>query len=83
MHRCIPLKWREVKIIFIPKPASEDYTQAKSFRPIGLTKAGGWETWTYEASSQPFKGAFIDNEGAFNKTNFTSILGTCRVVSIN
>lgn len=35
--RYIPLAWREVKVIFIPKPGRIDYTLAKSYRPISLT----------------------------------------------
>lgn len=33
----IPETWQKVKITFIPKPGKEDYTSAKSFRPISLT----------------------------------------------
>jgi hypothetical protein len=34
---CVPLSWRVVRVIFIPKPGRPRYVQAKSFRPIGLT----------------------------------------------
>lgn len=33
----IPLEWRKVKVIFIPKPGKGNYSDAKSFRPISLT----------------------------------------------
>ncbi len=36
-YRYVPKQWREVKVIFIPKPGKTDYTDAKSFRPISLT----------------------------------------------
>ena len=32
-----PLKWKDTKVIFIPKPGKEDYTAPKSFRPISLS----------------------------------------------
>lgn len=32
----IPVAWRTVRVVFIPKPGKNDYTQAKSFRPISL-----------------------------------------------
>lgn len=114
-HRYIPLKWREVKIIFIPKPGRSDYTQAKAFRPISLTsfllktlerlgdrtirdqvlaqkplhpnqhaysEGKSTESALHQVvshiggalrSKQPTLGAFIDIEGAFDKTNFNSI----------
>lgn len=114
-HRYIPLKWREVKIMFIPKPGRGDYTQPKSFRPISLTSfflktlerlgdrkirnqisilkplhpnqhaycAGkSTESALHSVVSRignalktknPTLGAFIDIEGAFDKTNFSSI----------
>ncbi|KAJ3665506.1 hypothetical protein Zmor_000998 [Zophobas morio] len=33
----IPNAWQKVKVIFIPKPGRQDYTLAKSYRPISLT----------------------------------------------
>lgn len=33
----IPRPWREVKVVFIPKPGKTDYTLASSFRPISLS----------------------------------------------
>jgi hypothetical protein len=33
----IPLAWRAVRVIFIPKPGRDSYELAKSFRPISLT----------------------------------------------
>ena len=36
-HAYIPIKWRDVKVLFIPKPGKPTYTDAKSFRPISLT----------------------------------------------
>lgn len=33
----IPISWRQVRVVFIPKPGKKDYTEAKSFRPISLT----------------------------------------------
>ena len=32
----VPEAWREVKVIFIPKPGKTDYTNKRSFRPISL-----------------------------------------------
>ena len=32
----IPLSWREAKVVFIPKPKKEDYSEVGSFRPISL-----------------------------------------------
>ena len=36
-YRYIPERWREVEVLFIPKPGKNDYTNPKSFRPISLT----------------------------------------------
>lgn len=33
----IPAAWREVRVVFIPKPGKDTYDRAKSFRPISLT----------------------------------------------
>lgn len=33
----VPIGWRKVKVVFIPKPGRDTYAQAKSFRPISLT----------------------------------------------
>ena len=33
----IPKSWRRVKVIFIPKPGRQTYTETSSFRPISLT----------------------------------------------
>ena len=33
----IPSQWRRVRVVFIPKPGKDDYSLAKSFRPISLT----------------------------------------------
>ena len=46
-----PLRWKETKIIFIPKPGKSNYRLAKSFRPIslsnyllkGLERLVGWK----------------------------------------
>ena len=32
-----PTKWKECKIVFIPKPGKDTYGSAKSWRPISLT----------------------------------------------
>lgn len=32
----VPKLWQQVRVIFIPKPGKDDYTQPKSFRPISL-----------------------------------------------
>ena len=32
----VPQPWREVEVIFIPKPGKTDYTEMRSFRPISL-----------------------------------------------
>ncbi|XP_047990715.1 uncharacterized protein LOC125229817 [Leguminivora glycinivorella] len=36
-HTYVPKQWREVKVIFIPKPGKSDYSDPKAFRPISLT----------------------------------------------
>lgn len=36
-HRYVPRAWREVRVVFIPKPGREDYSAAKAYRPISLT----------------------------------------------
>ncbi len=41
-RRCLtegytPEDWRKSKVVFIPKPGKNDYSQVKSFRPISLT----------------------------------------------
>ncbi|XP_011313404.1 uncharacterized protein [Fopius arisanus] len=33
----VPYKWREVRVVFIPKPGKCSYDNAKSFRPISLS----------------------------------------------
>ncbi len=33
----VPYRWRQSKVIFIPKPGKEDYSKAKVFRPITLS----------------------------------------------
>ncbi|XP_048507937.1 uncharacterized protein LOC125500199 [Athalia rosae] len=35
--RCVPMAWRDVKVVFIPKPGKGHYDVAKSWRPISLT----------------------------------------------
>ncbi|XP_062716992.1 retrovirus-related Pol polyprotein from type-1 retrotransposable element R1 isoform X2 [Aedes albopictus] len=35
--RYIPTKWRQVRVVFIPKTNKKDKTSPKSFRPISLT----------------------------------------------
>ena len=32
-----PTKWKECKVVFIPKPGKDTYDLAKSWRPISLT----------------------------------------------
>ena len=32
-----PTLWKEARVIFIPKPGKDDYSKAKSFRPISLS----------------------------------------------
>ena len=32
-----PRRWRESKVVYIPKEGKDDYTQVRSFRPISLT----------------------------------------------
>ena len=34
--RYIPTQWRIARVVFVPKPGRNDYTQPKSFRPISL-----------------------------------------------
>ena len=33
----IPQQWTESKVVFLPKPAKDDYTDPKSYRPLSLT----------------------------------------------
>ena len=33
----IPVAWREVRVVFIPKPGRSNYTEAKAYRPISLS----------------------------------------------
>ena len=33
----IPKSWRQSKVVFIPKPGKDDYSKARSFRPISLS----------------------------------------------
>lgn len=33
----VPMSWRQVRVVFIPKPGKKDYAEAKSFRPISLS----------------------------------------------
>ena len=44
-----PTKWREAKVIYIPKPGKGIYQVAKDFRPISLTNhmLKGLENWWY------------------------------------
>lgn len=113
--RYVPLIWREVRVLFIPKPGKSDYTEAKSYRPISLTSfllktlerlcdrhirdniltktplhpqqhaysAGKSTESALHTVVRRLEGdianktlclaAFIDIEGAFDKTNFTNI----------
>lgn len=113
--RYVPRGWREVKVIFIPKPGKSDYTNAKSYRPISLTsfllktmerlcerelRDGALKTLPLHGNQHAYSsgkstesalhqvvgqieeaihqkgsclGTFIDIEGAFDKTNFSSI----------
>lgn len=114
-HMYVPKLWREVKVIFIPKPGKGDYTDPKSFRPISLTSfllktlerlcdrylrekvlahlplhpnqhaysSGKSTESALHAVVTKIEvaiknktmclGTFIDIEGAFDKTRFTSI----------
>ena len=36
-HCCTPTKWKDTKLIFIPKPGKSAYNQAKAYRPISLS----------------------------------------------
>lgn len=111
----IPKLWRQVKVVFLPKPGKADYSQPKAFRPISLTSfllktlerlcdryirdnilvksplnvnqhaynvGKSTETALHQVVSYIEHnlenktctlGAFIDIEGAFDKTTFTSI----------
>ena len=33
----VPAMWRQVKVVFIPKPGRSSYSGPKDFRPISLT----------------------------------------------
>lgn len=118
--RYVPLGWREVKVMFIPKPGKTDYTEAKAYRPISLTSfllktlerlcdryirdniqsiaplcmhqhayssGKSTESALHKVVCRIEKdiknknlclGAFIDIEGAFDKTNFSSINAALR-----
>ncbi|KAI3378370.1 hypothetical protein SNEBB_006622, partial [Seison nebaliae] len=34
---CVPKSWTKSRVVFIPKPGKEDYSDPKSFRPISLS----------------------------------------------
>jgi hypothetical protein len=34
---CVPAVWRQVRVVFIPKPGRNSYSGPKDFRPISLT----------------------------------------------
>ena len=34
---CVPATWRQIKVVFIPKPNRNSYGGPKDFRPISLT----------------------------------------------
>jgi hypothetical protein len=34
---CVPTAWRQVKVVFIPKPGRNTYGRPKDYRPISLT----------------------------------------------
>ncbi|CAK1584894.1 unnamed protein product [Parnassius mnemosyne] len=113
----VPRGWREVKVIFIPKPGKSDYTDPKSYRPISLTSfllktmermcerelrgsalmnlplhdkqhayclGKSTESAIHQVitkieeaiqNKEICLGSFIDIEGAFDRTNFSSIKG--------
>lgn len=115
-----PKRWREVNVVFIPKPGRSDYTNVKSYRPISLTSfmlktmervcereirdkalqhlplhrnqhaySSGKSTESalhsvvakIEETLQDkgiCLGTFIDIEGAFDKTHYTSIGGALK-----
>jgi hypothetical protein len=33
----VPVMWRQVKVVFIPKPGRDSYDRPKDYRPISLT----------------------------------------------
>ena len=33
----VPKQWQRAKVVFLPKPGKDDYSDAKSYRPISLT----------------------------------------------
>jgi hypothetical protein len=33
----VPVIWKRVKVVFIPKPGQNSYAEAKAFRPISLS----------------------------------------------
>ena len=49
--RYTPIRWKETKVIFIPKPGKKNYRVPKAFRPIslsnyflkGLERLVGWK----------------------------------------
>ena len=111
----IPKIWRQVKVIYIPKPGKDNYDEAKAFRPISLSSfflksleklvdkhiregplkkkplhglqcayqpGKSTETALHHVvtrieealeNKQICVGAFIDIEGAFDRTTFESI----------
>ena len=124
-HTYVPKMWREVKVVFIPKPGKSDYTHAKSYRPISLTSfllktlerlcdrkirdetlgnkplhahqhaystskstESALHSVTHKiesalATQESTLGAFIDIEGAFDKTMFSSINQALEIYNVN
>ncbi len=68
----VPLRWRESKAVFIPKPGKSDYSQVRSFQPISLSSfimkalERVW-AWRLEESARPYSLQSFHNEGGESK----------------
>ena len=116
----VPEAWRQVRVVFIPKPNKPSYAEAKSFRPISLSSfilktmekvldRHMRSTALFQQPLHPFQhayqqgkscetavhqlvhrieealekkevilGAFLDIEGAFDNTTFTSMVSAAK-----
>ena len=66
-----PTKWRDAKVIFIPKPGKTTYQKAKDFRPISLTNhlLKGLEKLVVKNVDQVLETMSISEQQQGNKRN--------------
>jgi hypothetical protein len=72
-----PKAWRHAKVIFIPKPGKEDYTDPNAYRPISLTSfmfktLERLVLWQLEATTFKTK-PMHKNQHAFRRGHSTEI----------